>query len=59
MLDEWFQRNRSSAGCFEFDVIYVNGSSSNLPILKQKGDDWKARLIEEDFMRLMREVEEV
>ncbi len=58
MLDEWFQQNRNSAGCFEFDVIYVNGSN-NLPILKQKGDDWKVRLIEEDFMRLMWDVEEV
>ena len=58
MLDEWFQRNRISTRDFEFDVIYVNGSN-NLPILKQKGDNWKVRLIEEDFMRLMWDMEEV
>lgn len=58
MLDEWFQRNRISTRDFEFDVIYVNGSN-NLPNLKQEGDDWKVRLIEEDFMRLMWDVEDL
>ena len=58
MLDEWFQRNRISTRDFEFDLIYVNGSN-NLPNLKQEGDDWKVRLIEEDFMRLMWDVEDV
>lgn len=58
MLNEWFQQNRSNTRDFEFDMIYVNGSN-NLPILKQKGDDWKVRLIEEDFMRLMWDVEDV
>jgi len=58
MLDEWFQRNRISTRDFEFDVIYVNGSN-NLPNLKQEGDNWKVRLIEEDFMRLMWDVEDV
>ena len=58
MLHEWFQRNRISTRDFEFDVIYVNGSN-NLPNLKQEGDNWKVRLIEEDFMRLMWDVEDV
>ena len=58
MLDEWFQRNRISTRDFEFDVIYVNGTN-NLPNLKQEGDNWKVRLIEEDFMRLMWDVEDV
>ncbi|MCF7707543.1 MAG: hypothetical protein K9N52_01420 [Verrucomicrobia bacterium] len=58
MLDEWFQRNRISTRDFEFDVVYVNGSN-NLPNLKRKSDNWKVRLIEEDFMRLMWDVEDV
>ena len=58
MLDEWFQANRISTRDFEFDTIYVNGSN-NLPNLKLEGDTWKVRLIEEDFMRLMWDVEDV
>jgi len=58
MLDEWFQANRISTRDWEFDTIYVNGSN-NLPNLKQEGDTWKVRLIEEDFHRLMWDVEDV
>ncbi|MFC1814393.1 site-specific DNA-methyltransferase [Thermodesulfobacteriota bacterium] len=58
MLDEWFQKNRISTRDFEFDTIYVNGSN-NLPNLKLEGENWKVRLIEEDFMRLMWDVENV
>ena len=58
MLDEWFQCNRVNTRDFEFDVIYVNGSN-NLPNLQQEGDNWKVRLIEEDFMRLMWDVEDL
>ena len=56
MLDEWFQKNRISTRDFEFDTIYVNGSN-NLPNLKLDGDNWKVRLIEEEFMKGMWEVE--
>jgi adenine-specific DNA-methyltransferase len=56
MLDEWFQKNRISTRDFEFDTIYVNGSN-NLPNLQKEGDSWKVRLIEEEFMKRMWDVE--
>lgn len=56
MLDEWFQKNRISTRDFEFDTIYVNGSN-NLPNLMLEGDNWKVRLIEEDFMKHMWDVD--
>jgi adenine-specific DNA-methyltransferase len=56
MLDEWFQKNRISPRDFEFDTIYVNGSN-NLPNLKLEGESWKVRLIEEEFMKRMWDVE--
>ena len=56
MLDEWFQKNRISTRDFEFDTIYVNGSN-NLPNLKLDSDNWKVRLVEEEFMKRMWEVE--
>ncbi len=58
MLDEWFQKNRISTRDFEFDTIYVNGSN-NLPNLKIEGDNWKVRLIEEDFMKNMWDVDNI
>jgi len=58
MLDEWFQKNRISTRDFEFDTIYVNGSN-NLPNLKIEGDNWKVRLIEEDFMKFMWDTENI
>ncbi|MBW2570207.1 MAG: site-specific DNA-methyltransferase [Deltaproteobacteria bacterium] len=58
MLDEWFQKNRISARDFEFDTIYVNGSN-NLPNLKLDDENWKDRLIEEEFMKRMWDVEGV
>jgi len=56
MLDEWFQKNRISPRDFEFDTIYVNGSN-NLPNLKLDNENWKVRLIEEEFMKRMWETE--
>ncbi|MBW2664444.1 MAG: site-specific DNA-methyltransferase, partial [Deltaproteobacteria bacterium] len=56
MLDEWFQKNRISTRDFEFDTIYVNGSN-NLPNLKLDDENWKVRLIEEEFMKRMWDVE--
>ncbi|MBF0141350.1 MAG: hypothetical protein HQL74_13860 [Magnetococcales bacterium] len=58
MLDEWFQANRISTRDFEFDTIWVNGSN-NLPNLRLEADRWKVRLIEEDFHRLMWDVQDV
>ncbi|WP_059280045.1 site-specific DNA-methyltransferase [Dehalococcoides mccartyi] len=56
MLDEWFKKNRISTTDFEFTTIYVNGSN-NLPNLAQPGDNWKVRLIEEEFMKRMWDME--
>lgn len=58
MLDEWFLKNRIITRDFEFDTIYVNGSN-NLPNLKLEEDNWKVRLIEEDFMHLMWDMENI
>jgi hypothetical protein len=41
---------------FEFDTIYVNGSN-NLPNLRLDHETWKVRLIEEEFMKRMWDVE--
>ena len=57
VLDEWFTRQGYSARDNEFDLIYVNGGN-NLENLKTPDDLWKVRLIEEDFHRLMFEMEE-
>ena len=56
VLDEWFSRQGYSAKDSEFDLIYVNGGN-NLENLKTPDDLWKVRLIEEDFHRLMFDVE--
>jgi adenine-specific DNA-methyltransferase len=52
VLDEWFTRQGYSSKDSAFDLIYVNGDN-NLENLKAPEDTWKARLIEEDFFRLM------
>ena len=57
VLDEWFTKQGYSAKDSEFDLIYVNGGN-NLENLKTPDDLWKVRLIEEDFHRLMFEMEE-
>ena len=56
VLDEWFTKQGYSAKDSEFDLIYVNGGN-NLENLKTPDDPWKVRLIEEDFHRLMFEME--
>ncbi|MFA7172645.1 MAG: site-specific DNA-methyltransferase [Kiritimatiellia bacterium] len=52
MLDEWFKKYRISTRDFEYDTIYVNGSN-NLPNLKKDDENWKVRLIEEEFHKKM------
>jgi adenine-specific DNA-methyltransferase len=56
MLDEWFEKYRISTHDFEYDTIYVNGSN-NLPNLKKDDENWKVRLIEEEFHKRMWEME--
>ena len=56
VLNEWFTKQGYSAKDSEFDLICVNGGN-NLENLKTPGDLWKVRLIEEDFHRLMFEME--
>lgn len=58
VLDEWFRKQGYSSKDSEFDLIYVNGGN-NLENLKAPDDTWKVRLIEEDFHRLMFEMEAV
>jgi adenine-specific DNA-methyltransferase len=55
MLDEWFTETRISTRDFEFDTIYVNGSNN----LKRDDENWKVRLIEEEFMKRMHEVKDI
>lgn len=52
MLDQWFLKYRISTRDFEYDTIYVNGSN-NLPNLKKDDENWKVRLIEEEFHKKM------
>lgn len=56
VLDEWFKKQGYSSKDSEFDLIFVNGGN-NLENLKTPDDTWKVRLIEEDFFRLMFDVE--
>ena len=56
VLNEWFTKQGYSAKDSEFDLICVNGGN-NLENLKTPSDLWKVRLIEEDFHRLMFEME--
>jgi len=58
VLDEWFTRQGYSSKDSEFDLIYVNGDN-NLENLKAPDDTWKVRLIEDDFHRLMFEMDGV
>lgn len=58
VLDEWFVTQGYSAKDSEFNLIYINGGN-NLENLKTPDSLWKVRLIEEDFHRLMFEMEGV
>lgn len=55
-IPEWFAKRGYSAKTSEFDFIYVN-SGNNLEQFKTPDDTWKVRFIEEDFHRLMVEME--
>ncbi len=57
-LDEFFLKQGYNTRDMEFDLIYVNGDN-NLENLKRTDETWKVRLIEEEFKRLMFDVEDV
>ena len=56
VLDEWFKKHRLSNPDSALDIIYVNGSN-NLSNLRQAGEAWKVRLIEEIFHQTMWDTE--
>jgi adenine-specific DNA-methyltransferase len=59
VLDEWFRKYQiNPRESYDYDTIYVNGSN-NLPNLKLENETWRVRLIEEDFHRLMWDIEEI
>ncbi len=58
MLDLLFEKMDIRPRDQEFDLIYVNGDN-NLENLRRPDETWKLRLIEEDFHRLMWDVEDV
>lgn len=55
-LDEFCQKMKYNPLDMEFDIIYVNGDN-NLENLKRDEDTWKVRMIEEEFTKLMFDVE--
>jgi adenine-specific DNA-methyltransferase len=57
-LDAWFRKQGYNTKDQEFDVIYVNGDN-NLENLRRPDQTWKVRLIEEEFRRLMFDVQDV
>ncbi|MEA3415418.1 MAG: hypothetical protein U9R02_04560 [Thermodesulfobacteriota bacterium] len=56
MLDKWFQKNHINTRDLEFDTTYVNGSN-NLPNLKLDDENWNVRLLEEEFIKRMWDVD--
>lgn len=57
-LDQFFQKQGYNTRDMEFDIIYTNGDN-NLENLKHTDETWKVRLIEEEFQRLMFDVQDV
>ena len=57
-LDAYFLKKKYSTHDFEFHRIYVNGDN-NLQNLKLDEERWKVVLIEEEFKKLMFEVQDV
>lgn len=58
VLDAYFLKIRQHKKDFEFDKIYVNGDN-NLQNLKLDNEKWKVFLIEEEFKKLMFDVQDV
>lgn len=57
-LEKFFVKQKYNTLDMEYDLIYVNGDN-NLENLKKEEDTWKVRLIEEEFGRLMFDVQDV
>ena len=57
VLDEWFKKSDYSTKEKLPNYIYVNGTN-NLENIRLPDATWKVRLIEEDFQKLMFEMEE-
>lgn len=55
-LDAFFEKMEYNTRDQEYDIIYVNGDN-NLENLRREDQTWKVRLIEEDFHRLMFDVD--
>lgn len=57
-LDAFFQKQKYNSRSANFDFVYVNGDNT-LENLCTAGQTWKVRLIEEEFQRLMFDVQDV
>ena len=57
-LDTFFQKQGYNTKDLEFSIIYVNGDN-NLENLKRPDETWKVRRIEDEFKRLMFDVQDV
>lgn len=57
-LDKWFKKQDYNTREMIYDLFYVNGDN-NLENLRRPDQTWKVRLIEEEFKRLMFDVQDV
>ena len=57
-LDKWFEKQGYNTRDLEYGIVYVNGDN-NLENLRRPDQTWKVRLIEEEFHRLMFDVQDV
>jgi adenine-specific DNA-methyltransferase len=57
-LDKWFEKQDYNTRELIYDMFYVNGDN-NLENLRRADQTWKVRLIEEEFQRLMFDVQDV
>jgi len=57
-LETFFRKQDYNPRDMEFDLIYVNGDN-HLENLRRPDETWKVRLIEEEFMRLMFDTQDV
>ena len=57
-LEKFFEKQKIKTKDLEFDLIYVNGDN-NLENLRRPDESWKVRLIEQEFLRLMFDTQEL
>jgi len=58
-LDEYFNIKEFNTRDNEFDRIYVNGDNNLANLTREPNSSWKVLLIEEEFKRLMFDVQDV